>query len=416
MDTLSVNREPNGEETFVTAAQSTLPGLWAKVLEVDDVAPEDNFILLGGDSLRAAILFAEIDSLFGVSLPLDVIYDEGETFSEMAALIDHCGYAPSMPPERKGKAPRERRRPLPLGELGDVTTAITLLGLGAICWLPSTRIRTSICRQVARAHIALRGSRAEELSGALPSVESYDRAGDLERDIVAGGHEEMTAILRGYLPWSRPPKVRLKGGANLDRAMTAGKGAVLWRMPGAPGSRAGSLCLAGHGVQIAQLRSYAHPYSSSRIGIRFLNPVANRISDRNVKATAVLHEENGAEIMEELGSYLSRNMAVGLSANGSSGTPYEMPFLEGTLCLALGAPALALLHNAPLLPAICVPDGAGGFDYIIESPLTDHSDRPPAERARALAKQYAEILEYYVKRHPQIWRCWFMRKTWRPGL
>jgi lauroyl/myristoyl acyltransferase len=149
--------------------------------------------------------------------------------------------------------------------------------------------------------------------------------------------------------------------------------------------------------------------------MKFLNPVRNRIDDRYIKAPVILHEENAVEVMHVLGAHLDANEAVRISASGASGEPYEMPFLGGTLCLALGAPTLAILHDAPLIPTFCIPDGSGGFDLIVEAPLTDGSEKATFERARALARQYAVILERYVKRHPQVWRCWYMPTTWRPG-
>jgi lauroyl/myristoyl acyltransferase/acyl carrier protein len=407
--------------------QSTLTELWSRVLEVDHIDPEENFFLLGGDSLRAATLFAEIDATFGVLLPIETIYDDGETVAGMAALIDRLTAQSQDAPLEAGDASagasevfgpvllRDEAAPIPRFDENDLTTVLTLLSLATICWLPGVTLRSALCRQIAKTHIAMGGSRAAYLEDVLPFLERYECAADLERDILAGGYEEMATALRDYLPQRNPPKARLKGQEHIDDALAAGRGAVLWNTPGAPGSRAGVRCLADAGFDIAQLRSFAHPYSGSRFGMKFLNPIANRIDDRYAKTPVVLNDDNAIDVMQELGEHLGKNMLVRMSANGSSGTPYEMPFLGGRLRLALGAPTLALLHGAPLIPTFCIPDGAGGFDLVADAPLMDESDLPIGDRARSLANQYAERLASFVKQNPQVWRCWYMRNTWRAG-
>jgi lauroyl/myristoyl acyltransferase len=92
-----------------------------------------------------------------------------------------------------------------------------------------------------------------------------------------------------------------------------------------------------------------------------------------------------------------------------------MPFLGGTLKLSLGAPTLAALHGAPLLPVFTAADGAGGFEVGVGPPIEATSRAYTGETARELARGYAKILEAHLRRHPAGWRGWFMRHTWSPG-
>ena len=92
-----------------------------------------------------------------------------------------------------------------------------------------------------------------------------------------------------------------------------------------------------------------------------------------------------------------------------------MPFLGGTLKLSLGAPMLAALSNAPLLPLFTVCGRDGAFEVIVGAPVEAPPGDHPGERARALAQAYATRLEAHVKRHPTQWRGWLMRTTWSPG-
>ena len=61
--------------------------LFGEVLGVSEAGPDDNFFLLGGDSLVAAQLAARFEEVFGVNIPLDIVF-ESPTARELAASID----------------------------------------------------------------------------------------------------------------------------------------------------------------------------------------------------------------------------------------------------------------------------------------------------------------------------------------
>jgi thioesterase domain-containing protein/acyl carrier protein len=54
--------------------EAQLASLWAKILQVNVVGMTDNFFSLGGDSLLAARLFAQIHNRFGKNLPLSTLF------------------------------------------------------------------------------------------------------------------------------------------------------------------------------------------------------------------------------------------------------------------------------------------------------------------------------------------------------
>jgi len=53
--------------------ETTLSRIWAKILNVDTVHPEDSFFRMGGDSLKAVALFIEIEKSFGIKLPISAL-------------------------------------------------------------------------------------------------------------------------------------------------------------------------------------------------------------------------------------------------------------------------------------------------------------------------------------------------------
>ncbi|MFD7586331.1 non-ribosomal peptide synthetase [Kitasatospora sp. NPDC059811] len=71
----------------LTPTEQALAGIWSDVLGVAQVGPHDDFIGLGGDSIRSLGVMASVRRAFGISLsPREVM--TARTVSELAALIE----------------------------------------------------------------------------------------------------------------------------------------------------------------------------------------------------------------------------------------------------------------------------------------------------------------------------------------
>jgi thioesterase domain-containing protein/acyl carrier protein len=70
-----------------TDTERRMVAIWAEVLGVEQVGVSDNFFELGGHSLMAVRLFSEIESAFGVRVPLSALF-ETATVAELAAALD----------------------------------------------------------------------------------------------------------------------------------------------------------------------------------------------------------------------------------------------------------------------------------------------------------------------------------------
>jgi acyl-CoA synthetase (AMP-forming)/AMP-acid ligase II/acyl carrier protein len=70
------------------ADTSALAALWAAVLDVERVAADDDFFLLGGDSLRAAALLGRVQGQFGVTIPIVAVFAEASTVNGMLQWIE----------------------------------------------------------------------------------------------------------------------------------------------------------------------------------------------------------------------------------------------------------------------------------------------------------------------------------------
>lgn len=89
------------ESEFVAPRNSTehvLAGIWAAILEVDKIGICSNFFDLGGHSLLAGRVLARVANLFGVSLPIRVLF-EATTVEALAQRIDEARAVQSMEPQ-----------------------------------------------------------------------------------------------------------------------------------------------------------------------------------------------------------------------------------------------------------------------------------------------------------------------------
>lgn len=256
---------------------------------------------------------------------------------------------------------------------------------------------------------------AEELEEALTRLNVQLTSDELQRRFLSGVYQDIVMTLREHLPVAWRPAIRLLGVEHIDAARAAGRGAVLWSCPSPFGGLISKKALKAAGVELVNLRSSIHPYSGTWFGMKMLNPVRTRIEDRYLAGTVTFEGAEGLGALQELRRHLEANTVITIAANGSEGTPFEMPFLGGTLKLSLGAPTLAALQGAPLLPVFTAADGAGGFEVIVGPPVEAKSHGYAGETARELARAYAKILEAHLRRHPAEWRGWFMRHTWSPG-
>jgi thioesterase domain-containing protein/acyl carrier protein len=69
-----------------TEIESALAGLWADLLRIEPVGIRDNFFDLGGTSLLAVDLFAQVERRFGTELPLTALI-EAPTVESLARLL-----------------------------------------------------------------------------------------------------------------------------------------------------------------------------------------------------------------------------------------------------------------------------------------------------------------------------------------
>ncbi len=90
------------------STQRELARIWQKTLGVDFVGPDDDYFDLGGDSSLAVQMFAQVERVFKVKLPLATLY-EAPTIKELALILNgelaSAGWTPLVAIQPLGSRP-----------------------------------------------------------------------------------------------------------------------------------------------------------------------------------------------------------------------------------------------------------------------------------------------------------------------
>ena len=92
-----------------TPIEKELLAIWQEVLGVKNIGIRDNFFDRGGHSLTGVRLFAQIEKVLNVRLPLSTLF-EAQTIEQLARIVEHKDAAPDKSPlvaiHREGSHPR----------------------------------------------------------------------------------------------------------------------------------------------------------------------------------------------------------------------------------------------------------------------------------------------------------------------
>jgi acyl carrier protein len=78
----------NGASRASTPLEIALTALWTSTLRRGTIGVDENFFMLGGDSLRGATLLMNVRTAFGIDIPVQALFDEANTIAGMARRIE----------------------------------------------------------------------------------------------------------------------------------------------------------------------------------------------------------------------------------------------------------------------------------------------------------------------------------------
>jgi lauroyl/myristoyl acyltransferase len=323
------------------------------------------------------------------------------------------------PPQRANRLVQKqrKRKGRAAWAVSDLTTSLGLASLLLPAWILPESSWAPLWRAAARLPLftsqsAIRRT-ARSIAAALGDV-SPTRARGIARDLRAAIYELRFQDLRAWRPDPWRPKLSLEGEAHLVEALKAEKGAVLWVSPTIFNSLPTKIALHRQGYKVSHLSSPVHGYSETQFGVDRLNKVRCIPEDRYLAQRIVFDSEAPTTAMRRMMRALKAGEVVSIVAANTEG--FEMvegPIFGGMLPVAVGAPRLAALTGAPLLPTFVVRDPERGFRVVIEPPIALDPQQAADERTVAAATEYLQRSEAWVRRYPEQWRAW---SKWRHGV
>jgi len=214
---------------------------------------------------------------------------------------------------------------------------------------------------------------------------------------------------------SQDTNIILTGEHHLKEALEQGSGAVLWLASLVHSELIIHKCLYWADLPAHFLSSREHGFQSpTKFGQSFLNPIKSRMETRYLSERHVMSEGKVGEAIRAMIDQLHDNGIISIMAVNTGRRVGKTELLGGSLCLAKGAPNIAITNHAPLLPLFAVRKNNGNFEVNIKPPLKIiSSDVEKAEQE--MIDQFGNYLEDYLKEYPEHWRGWFGQGTlWHP--
>lgn len=296
----------------------------------------------------------------------------------------------------------------------DLASAAGLAALLVPAWLLPEKLWAPVWRAIARSPV-LRTRRdikrnANNIKAALGEPAGR-RAEAIACDLNAAVYELCMQDLRAWRPGGWHPKIMLEGEDHLQSALARKNGAILWVAPFVFNSGPTKIALHQRGYRVSHLSSPRHGFSQTRLAIAFLNRIRCIPEDRYLSQRIVFDQGAPSTAMRRMIRALKAGEIVSIVATSTEGSDLiKGPMLGGWLLVAVGAPRLAALTGAPLLPVFTVRDPAAGFRTIIDAPIEIACDRSSDERCAAAVIEYLERSEPWVRKFPEQWRAW---SKWR---
>jgi KDO2-lipid IV(A) lauroyltransferase len=239
------------------------------------------------------------------------------------------------------------------------------------------------------------------LAAAFPTRTRRER-----RAIVRGAFAHFGRLLFDLLEFSTLSdeemlaRVEFEGAERVRLAYAQGKGVLL---------------VTGH-FGFWELHGIVHALEFEPIGVvaRALdNPYVNDLLERIRQRTGntVLYRRGTIRrVMRMLES--RHGVAVLIDQHIQSRDAIFVDFFERPAATTSAVAALALRTGAPVIPVFALPLGGGRYRMIYE-----HAVEPPDAAAEGAVREFTQrctdVLEMYVRRHPELWL--WMHRRWREG-
>ena len=292
----------------------------------------------------------------------------------------------------------------------DLALIGVLLALCPVAWLVPERRWSAVADLAVRARWPSQRSR-KQLASIQASFAELDPASvrQIEREVGATWILRQLQLLRSYRPGGWRPRISIEGRERIERALAQGRGVILWNTAFRFSDLVVKIGMHDAGYGVTHLSMPEHGWSSSRFGIRWLNPIWVRIERRYLAERVVIDPANPNHATQQIKQTLNSNGIVSITAiRGAARKPAAIRVLGARFRLGLGAPILAYETGAALLPVFTLRLPDGSFRILIEAAIPVPSDRPRIEAAMASLELLGERVDRHVRAMPGQWNWWYM--------
>jgi len=177
----------------------------------------------------------------------------------------------------------------------------------------------------------------------------------------------------------------------------------------------GVLFVTGH-FGFWELHAIVHALQFEPIGVvaRALdNPYVNDLLERIRQRTGTFVLYRQGTIRRVLRTLeFGHGVAVLIAQHIQSRDAIFVDFFERPAATTSAVAALALRTGARVIPVFALPLGGGRYRMIYEHAV-EPPDRDTDEAVREFTQRCTDVLEMYVRRHPELWL--WMHRRWREG-
>lgn len=244
----------------------------------------------------------------------------------------------------------------------------------------------------------------------LPDIQDDRVIAAMVQKAASLHHLERLLLLRLHRPLTWRPRVGIVGREHIERALAAGRGAILWVKPSSFSDVMTKFACHQDGFSVSHLSRHTHGgFSSSRLGIKLLNPIRISIECRYLARRVVIDPQNPRAALDQLAELLSRNQLVSITVGAEAKRITWVPTAGASVALAGGAAKLAIDTGAPLLPVFTERAADGSFLVIVEAPVQGSGTAAGATAAKSSVTEmlcrYGALLGTYLQRLPEQHHC-----------
>lgn len=292
----------------------------------------------------------------------------------------------------------------------DIGLAIGCPLLAAAAWLTPERSWPSLAGKVSPRAGAILSRSQEDIIACIEKTAAGWPLAEIAKTIARQSVEAEIIrnfqFMRDHLPGRWRPRIELAGLEFIDAALAEKRGAILWDSHFFYANLVTKMAFAKAGYGLVHLSHQRHGHSSTRFGVRFLNPLQTLSEKRYLKERLVMSQDGSVAALRTLIQRLAANALVSITVRDSGQAPISVPFMAGQLQIATGALDLAYKCGAALIPVFTTMEDDGRYLVAAERPIIIETGLKRQAAAMAAAQSYAKRLEPHVARHPGQWVGW----------